>query len=578
VPVRITNINDVDLRQFSFDFDLTMAILLTHADGTVFHRYGGRSYVSPMKMDTLLWLLEEGVKSYAEYRESPSAPAAQAPLIVSQLVESKLKGKMEPMYGCYHCHHVREAEQSLAIANDTWTPDQYWIWPRPARLGLLMDQARQNQVTKVAPESAAALAGIEPGDTLLRLSGKRMLTKYDIQAVLEESPGTALRLDFVVSREGKERAGVLELEDAWKVGNPQDNAWRVNNVFTHHMQKYLPTPGLVGEPLEPNELVLHRLENGAFGLKVTRLNYGTHLAGLRLGDVVVSANGKTEFETVREFYHWCETQRREGQDLEIGLLRSDKRMRVMVGLNYLNFPSVEKSPEILLGFTPQEVGWDTGLRVGHVMGGSSAELTGLRHGDRLLLVDGKKVLRYKALEALLNLKLPGDFLTLKIGRNEEVYDFAYVLADKEKETSNLAYLSAEVSEKGQELTCVVSMNLAPGDHIYSMHKKGFGLPTHVEFRGAGYELLGGVEEPVPVKVEEGGSEAMWVLRGSILFKQQIRITDPDKFHLALWVYAQVCDDQRCSELRAVVDADGSGVSFSEYDGDFESLDSVKRGD
>ncbi|GEM_PF-1309052 len=574
VCVRITNINDVDLSDFPFDYDLTLAILLSHPDGTVYHRYGGRTHVSPMQMSGLMDLLKGGLETHRKYVKNPNPPKKKKPLVVSQLVEMELSHKMKPVYGCYHCHHVREAQQSLSIKMDTWKPDQYWIWPEPSRIGLVMDQKQQNLVTDVVADSAAEVAGVKRGDVLLTLSGKRMLSKYDIQWILESSPSSEMELAFKVSRAGELVSGKMKLEEAWKVGDPKEDDWRVSNIFTRHMQKYLPTPGLTGDKLEGNELMIHRLHAGEFAMKVTRLNYGTHLAGVRIGDIVISASGKSDFKSARDFFHWCEVERRAGRDLELGLIRKDKRMRMMVNLNYLNFPSVERSPEAVLGFTAQEVGWDSGLRVGNVKEGSSAESTGLKHGDGILLVDGQKITEYKALENHLNLKSPGDFLTLKIRRGGKVYDFAYMLADKDAEKSDLAVLSDRVKEKDQELTCLISMNLKDGKHIYSMHQKGMGLPTRLEFRGAGFKLLGEINEPAPRKMGEGDG-VTWVLEGAVLFKQKIEVTDPAHFQLVIRAYAQICDETSCSELQSVIFSRGGDVGFTEFQGDFESLPEVK---
>ena len=527
-----------------------------------------------MQMSGLMDLLKGGLETHRNYLKNPQPPKKKKPLVVSELVETELFHKMKPVYGCYHCHHVREAKQNLSIKMDTWKPDQYWIWPEPSRIGLVMDQKQQNLVSDVLDGSAAEVAGVKRGDVLLTLSGKRMLSKYDIQWILESSPSSEMALDFEVSRVGKVVSGKMKLEEAWKVGDPKDDVWRVSNIFTRHMQKYLPTPGLMGEEIESNELMIHRLRAGEFALKVTRLNYGTHLAGVRIGDIVISASGKSDFKSARDFFHWCELQRRLGHDLELGLIRKEKRMRMMVNLNYLNFPSVEKSPEVVLGFTAQEVGWDSGLRVGNVQDGSSAESTGLKHGDGILLVDGEKITEYKELESHLNLKSPGDFLTLKIRRGGQVYDFAYMLADKDAKKSDLAVLSDGVKQKGQELTCLISMNLEDGKHIYSMHQKGMGLPTQLEFRGAGFKLLGEMREPAPRKIG-AGDDVTWVLEGAVLFKQKIEVTDPTHFQLVIRAYAQICDESSCSELQSVIFNRGKGVGFTEFLGDFESLPEVE---
>jgi len=482
---------------------------------------------------------------------------------------------MKPVYGCYHCHHVREAKQNFSIKMGTWTPDQFWIWPAPTRIGLVMDQKQQNLVNEVVVGSASEVAGVQKGDVLLTLSGARVLSKYDIQWVLEKSSSTAQEMDFEVLRAGKRVGGRMKLEEAWKVGDPQDEAWRVSNIFTRHMQKYLPTPGLIGEKLEARELMVHRLRADEFALKVTRLNYGTHLAGVRIGDIVISASGKSDFKSVRNFFHWCEVQRRAGRDLELGLIRNEKRMRMMVNLNYLNFPSDRKSPEAVLGFTAQEVGWDSGLRVGNVQEGSSAEITGLKHGDGILLVDGQKITEYNALENHLNLKSPGDFITLKVTRGGKVYDFAYMLANKDLKKSDLAVLSDRVKKKGQRLTCLISMNLEVGKHIYSMHQKGVGLPTRLEFRGMGFKLLGEMNEPLPRKMGAGDGVA-WVLEGAVLFKQKIEVTDPENFKLVIRAYAQICDETSCSELQSVIVNRGKSVEFMEFRGGFDRLLEVGR--
>ena len=51
-----------------------------------------------------------------------------------------------------------------------------------------------------------------------------------------------------------------------------------------------------------------------------------------------------------------------------------------------------------------------------------------------------------------------------------------------------ARIKGEVLEKGQRVRCRVVINLPPGRHVYSAHKKGLGVPTRVDFRGAGYRL------------------------------------------------------------------------------------------
>lgn len=221
VCVRVVNINNLDLNFFAFDYDLTMAIVLANADGTVYHRYGGRSHLSPMNMDTLVDVMKRGLSTHRDYMAKPSPPNALPPERVSELILDRMKGRMKPMFGCLHCHYVREARQNLKLEAGDWTPNQFWVWPLPERLGLVMDQRRQFEVADVVSGSASS-AGIQKGDVLRSLDGRRILTKYDIQWVLNQSADEAISLPYSVERNGRTLDGELRLQPAWKTGNPEE--------------------------------------------------------------------------------------------------------------------------------------------------------------------------------------------------------------------------------------------------------------------------------------------------------------------------------------------------------------------
>jgi hypothetical protein len=115
---------------------------------------------------------------------------------------------------------------------------------------------------------------------------------------------------------------------------------------------------------------------------------------------------------------------------------------------------------------------------------------------------------------------------------------------------------------------VVTIDLPEDKHVYSMHQSGFGVPTQLEFRGRGYELLGAAAEPEPRKVESGALLPMWILSGKVELRQRLRVTDAERFQLLLQIYAKVCDEERCHEFRTVVGCDGADGSFVEYRGRF----------
>ena len=570
VCVRLTNINNFDLNLFPFDNDLTMAIVLANADGTVYHRYGGRDSISPMNMGTLVEIMDRGLGTHREYATNPKPPETKPPLRFNALINDQLAERIKPVYGCYHCHYAREARQYLDLEGGQWTPDKFWIWPLPKQIGLIVNQTRQNEVEHVIPKSAADVAGVRVGDIIQTLGENRILSQYDIQWVLDQTPDAEGSLPFTVLRNQMLEKGELVLESEWKVGDPKDYHWRVRNVFTEHMLKFLPAPGFIGKGLSPSELISLKLHEDQFALKITQLNYGTYLAGIRMGDIILSAADKSEFPTLRHFYHWCEQLRRSGRDIRMRLIRQESVMSVMVSLNYLNYSRVEQAPRVMLGFIAQELPANGGLRVGNVTDDSSAEKTGLLIGDKIVSIEGRDIRTAERLTNILSGKSPGDVLTITVNRDGEPLQFGFILPGAEESKSDLARLSGKVSRSGQELDCLITMKVPPDKHIYSVHQKGFGMPTQLDFRGKGFELIGAIEEPRPRKigVGEDALEPMWVLNGIVEFRQSIRITDPKEFHLVLRVYAQVCDDQSCHEFQSIVANDGLNEEFIEFQGRF----------
>lgn len=543
-----------------------MAIILANADGTSYHRYGGRTSISPMNMDGLVEIMQKGLLTHNKYMLNQAPPKPKKRLELRQLINDELSTKIKPTFGCFHCHFAREAKQYLALEARTWRPNQFWIWPLPKRLGIVLNQKRQYQIDSVIIGSSAYLAGIKEGDLLQTLAGKKVLSKYDVQWILEKSPPEKISLSYSLLRNGELIKGTFQLENAWKVGDVAEYKWRVDNVFTRHMMKFLPTPGFMGTKLLPHQLKALKLPESRFAIKVTHLSYGTYLAGIRGGDIIIAAANKSNFKSMRDFYHWCELKRLDDEDIKMELIRQGLEMKVVINLSYLNYNKIEKAPQVMLGFTAQQLPGNI-LRVGNVIDDSNAEKTGLSLGDRIFSIEGKKVGTYDKLKMLLKHKSPGDLLTLKVTRNKKLLQFAYVLTSKERKSSNLAKLTNKVTKIGQKIKCIVTIKLPEDKHIYSMHKEGFGIPTNLEFRGRGYKLVGATEEPTPEKLEDAAG-VMWVLYDTIQLIQTIEITDPNKFHLSLSVYAQVCDSDGCHEFRAILENSGK-EDFSEFRGHFE---------
>lgn len=319
----MTDLRGVDLARMPFDFDLTFALLLMHPDGLVYHRYGGRDergadvWLSEASLERVL---TETLSEHADRRAGPAPPGRRPPLRLEQVPSFARRDKGE----CIHCHSVFPALYEEARDAHRWDEDQRWVHPPPGRIGLDLERDDQRRITRVAPGSPAAAAGLAVGDVLVRAGAQRLLTASDLSQVLHElAPGPA-RLALLVERNEKPRELMLELAPGWKRGTPLEFAWRP------FKWGFTPDPGFGGQRLGRGELETLGLAADAFAFRVTYLvtwgeaqRFGAEAvrAGLREGDVVLAAAGKRDFASVDHFQAWWRLTRTPGERVTLELLR-----------------------------------------------------------------------------------------------------------------------------------------------------------------------------------------------------------------------------------------------------------------
>lgn len=283
--VRVTDMRGVDLNVFRFDFDLTFAALVMNADGTVYHRFGGR--LERMSMKALVRLLRESLEDHREYQNNPKPP------------EAKPKRALEdtPKYAkldCIHCHMVNDVERP-----------SIWMYPRPERVGLELEVDEPR---------------LKSGERLLRANGARIRSEADLQWVLN----TATSLEIETDRGVRS----VPLAKDWQVGTPLDISWRAS------MWRQRPMPGFGGPKLKPEELKKHGV---TWGFTITYIvDWGEDAAtgrnaakaGLKKGDVVVGAGGKSDFEDELHFQAWFRLTQKAGTTIEFEVRRGGKRLTI----------------------------------------------------------------------------------------------------------------------------------------------------------------------------------------------------------------------------------------------------------
>lgn len=132
------------------------------------------------------------------------------------------------------------------------------------------DAQRGAFVSEVLPKSAAAKAGIKPGDVLVSIDGKPINSFAELRAkVGTTAPGKTIKVGLL--REGK----------------PMDLSVTLDSSETSSFNAETLSPSLQGASLSNGAL-----QNGEKGVKIDKVDKGTPAAqvGLQKGDVIIGVN------------------------------------------------------------------------------------------------------------------------------------------------------------------------------------------------------------------------------------------------------------------------------------------------
>lgn len=256
VCVRLVQMWGVDLNHFQFDYGMTWAVFFQNADGTIYGRYGTRSALrDDSTRDISLAGFKRSIEGALELHERFSAdgdatirelmgkqarfaPQWPQPELIPRLAANdqlarKFTGLADERnlrahgVGCIHCHMVPDNELlSLRRAGLPIAERLIWPYPMPGAVGLQMDPDQRGTVRRVREESAAAEAGVQAGDEIVRFDGQTILSTADIQWVLHNAP-TAGSIPLAVVRDGETHELTLLLAENWRrhLGD-----WRFTNL------------------------------------------------------------------------------------------------------------------------------------------------------------------------------------------------------------------------------------------------------------------------------------------------------------------------------------------------------------
>lgn len=337
ICVRIVRANDINLKQFQYDFDQSFAMAFMNADSTLYGRFGTRSARMDEEKDiTLEGLrksLEGALKLHRDYKSvKPSLAGKQSrpARFASAREYPSLRGKYQKDLNynaanvaqtCLHCHQIGEAiqneERSAAgvLSDRTLFP-----YPNPKVLGMSMDPETMATVAAVESGSSAERDGVRPGDRIARLEGQPILSTADIQWILHAAPGQG-RLNVEIERGGATRGLDLTLDSGWR--RRGDISWRTTTWNLRRM--------VLGG------MALESATDGEPGLRVKHVGqYGEHKAawdaGVRAGDRVIAFDGLENPRSETELIAHASQKRKPGDTVMVKLVRGSKPYEVRIPL------------------------------------------------------------------------------------------------------------------------------------------------------------------------------------------------------------------------------------------------------
>jgi serine protease Do len=318
VLLRLTNMRGLDLNLFDLDYDLNWHGLVVAQDRTVLARFGGRDAQTPGKHHSLAGLrytLEKALERFNTYEPRTTTPKPR--LVENYAAAARLGSK-----ACIHCHHVREFQREEKLNAGTWTIADEWVYPEPSALGLTLD-VDGDRIAAVRPESAAAAAGLQPGDVLRQVNSDDVASIMDVQHALHQAPAQG-KLSLTWRRGTTMHRGSVELSEGWR---RTDVSWRWS------LKALPPGPQVSGDDLSDDER--QKLGIGPTQLALRQNGFvprAAEQAGLRVNDVIVGIEGRLLEMNARQFEAHVRLHFRVGQTVRYDVLRGGQRLSVPIKL------------------------------------------------------------------------------------------------------------------------------------------------------------------------------------------------------------------------------------------------------
>lgn len=343
VRVRQISTNGLDLSLFQFDTDQSFAVFLLNPDGTIYGRYGTRSdqrhWTDDVSIEGLSKALEGALELHKQYPANKGLFAAKRGPAPDFPVPEKLP-KLEGKYGselnyagnvvqsCIHCHQIGDAQKAYYRQKDGSIPEQVLFpYPHPKAIGLILDPKERATVLKVESGSLAEKAGFKAGDVIEAMNGQPLLSMADVQWVFHHVPASGGPVKATVNRGGKKTDVALNLPAGWR--QKDDIAWRVSSW---ELRRFA-FGGMFPKKLPDEQRAELKIPPTGMALKIEHVGqYAPHdrakQAGVKVGDVLVSFDGRNDFARETDLLAYAINQVKPGASVPAEFIRDGERVKL----------------------------------------------------------------------------------------------------------------------------------------------------------------------------------------------------------------------------------------------------------
>jgi len=313
----LARIEEMDVRLFEFDLDLTFMVFFLNADESVYGRFGGRDAKDAENRQSLPGLRYAMQAALESHRGGVLSAELQIRGTSKDFRNLSTVSQATASVGCMHCHRVKEVLYDDLRENGQWDQELVWRYPPPDNLGLVLEVDRGNVVERVEPNSPAAEVGIKPGDVVEELGNLPVHSFADAQFALDRAPSSGL-LSIEWTSGDESLRGNFSLPEGWR---RTDITWRPS------MLAMVATAPVNGEDLTLDERKKHGLAPAQLAFwQQSKVSAVAQSAGIRPGELIIGFDGKTPEMDAYQFQSFVRSDYVADDTVTVEVLRNGKRL------------------------------------------------------------------------------------------------------------------------------------------------------------------------------------------------------------------------------------------------------------